>query len=67
MARRVPARSRPFAQQPRHHRLSELGRREEALATAEQAAVLYRELARQRPDAFRPALATIAQQPRQYA
>ncbi|MGD0109963.1 MAG: tetratricopeptide repeat protein, partial [Rhodopila sp.] len=38
-------------------RLSELGRREDALAVAEEAVSLYRALAAQRPDAFRPDLA----------
>jgi tetratricopeptide (TPR) repeat protein len=38
-------------------RLSYLGRREEALEQAEEAVRLYRELAGQRPDAFRPDLA----------
>ncbi len=37
--------------------LSALGRREPALAAAEEAVALYRELAAQRPDAFRPDLA----------
>ena len=35
-----------------------LGRREEALQTAQQAAELYQQLARERPDAFRPDWAT---------
>jgi tetratricopeptide (TPR) repeat protein len=39
------------------NRLSDLGRREAALQAAEEAANLYRELARARPDAFTPALA----------
>ena len=39
-------------------RLSDLGRREEALAAVEEAVALYRELATARPDAFRPDLAT---------
>jgi tetratricopeptide (TPR) repeat protein len=39
-------------------RLSDLGRREDALARAEEAMALYRELAAARPDAFRPDLAT---------
>ncbi len=39
------------------NRLSDLGRREPALAAAEKAAALYRELAAQQPDAFRPDLA----------
>jgi tetratricopeptide (TPR) repeat protein len=39
-------------------RLSDLGRREDALAAAEEAVALYRTLAAQRPDAFRPDLAT---------
>jgi tetratricopeptide (TPR) repeat protein len=39
------------------HVLSELGRCEGALQAAEEAAGLYRELARARPDAFRPDLA----------
>jgi tetratricopeptide (TPR) repeat protein len=39
-------------------RLSALGRREPALAAAQEAVALYRELAGQRPDAFRPDLAT---------
>ena len=38
--------------------LSELGRREEALAAAEEAADLYRALAAARPEAFTPYLAT---------
>ncbi|WP_217427409.1 tetratricopeptide repeat protein, partial [Sphaerotilus uruguayifluvii] len=37
--------------------LSALGQREEALAAAREAVEIYRELARQRPDAFRPNLA----------
>ena len=37
--------------------LSELGRREEALAAAQEAADLYRDLARARPEAFTPDLA----------
>ena len=40
------------------NRLSDLGRREEALQAAEEAVGLYRELAAQRPDAFLPYLAT---------
>ena len=40
------------------NRLSELGRRPEALAPAEEAVKLYRELAEQNPDAFRPNLAS---------
>ena len=39
------------------NRLSDLGRHEPALVAAEQAVARYRELAEQRPDAFRPALA----------
>ena len=35
------------------NRLSELGRREEALAAAQEAADLYRGLAAERPEAFR--------------
>ena len=46
------------------NRLSDLGRREEALAAAEEAVRLYRALAAARPDAFRPDLASVAQQPR---
>ena len=42
--------------------LSELGEREAALAAAREAADLYRALAAQRPDAFRPDLATVAEQ-----
>ena len=38
-------------------RYSELGRRDEALATAEEAAEIYRGLAKARPDAFLPNLA----------
>ena len=38
-------------------RLSELGRRSEALAPAQEAVELYRALARQNPDAFQPYLA----------
>ena len=37
--------------------LSDLGRREEALAVIEEAVTAYRELARTRPDAFLPGLA----------
>ena len=37
--------------------LGDLGRAEEALAAIEEAAGIYRELARARPDAFRPDLA----------
>ncbi|MBI2886741.1 MAG: tetratricopeptide repeat protein [Chloroflexi bacterium] len=37
--------------------LSDLGRREEALAPAQEAVALYRELAARRPEAFRPDLA----------
>ncbi len=40
------------------HRFSALGRREEALAAAEEAVTLRRALAAARPDAFTPALAT---------
>ena len=39
------------------NRLSDLGRREEALAVIEEAVTIYRELARARPDAFLPDLA----------
>ncbi len=39
-------------------RLSDLGRREEALAAIEEAVAIRRELAVLRPDAFRPDLAT---------
>jgi hypothetical protein len=39
------------------NRLSDLGRREDALANAEEAAHLYRALATTRPDAFCPGLA----------
>ena len=39
------------------NRLSELGRREDALAESEEAAEIYRALAAERPDAFRPDLA----------
>ena len=38
-------------------RLSDLGRREDALATADEAVALYRQLAAARPDAFTPNLA----------
>jgi hypothetical protein len=38
--------------------LSNLGRREAALAAAEEAVALYRRLATDRPDAFIPDLAT---------
>ncbi len=38
-------------------RLSEVGQREAALAPAQEAADLYRELAAKAPDAYRPALA----------
>ena len=37
--------------------LSDLGQREQALEAAREAVEIYRELARQRPDAFRPDLA----------
>ena len=40
------------------NRLSDLGRREGALAAAQEATDLYRRLAAERPDAFRPDLAT---------
>ena len=40
------------------NRLAELGRREEALATIERATIIFRRLARGRPDIFRPGLAT---------
>jgi tetratricopeptide (TPR) repeat protein len=39
------------------NRLSDLGRREDALAAIQEAAQTYRELAAARPDAFRPDLA----------
>jgi tetratricopeptide (TPR) repeat protein len=39
------------------YRLSKLGRREDALADAQEALTVYRELAQQRPDAFLPDLA----------
>ena len=39
------------------NRLSDLGRREDALAAAQEATDLYRRLAAERPDAFRPDLA----------
>jgi tetratricopeptide (TPR) repeat protein len=39
------------------NRLSEVGQREAALAPAQEAADLYRELAAKAPDAYRPALA----------
>ena len=39
------------------NRLSDVGRREDALAAAEEAVALRRELARARPDAFTPNLA----------
>ena len=50
-------------------RLSELGRREEALEPAEEAVEIYRSLAKQNPDAFRPDLAVARQsgQPAQRA
>jgi tetratricopeptide (TPR) repeat protein len=51
---------RPFLAGARNNlaiRLSDLGRREEALAAAEEATTLYRELAAQRRDAFQPDLA----------
>ena len=53
---RLPPRPRHVAEQP-VLRLADLGRREEALAAIEEAASIYRELARARPDAFRPDLA----------
>ncbi|HEX5717153.1 MAG TPA: tetratricopeptide repeat protein [Thermoanaerobaculia bacterium] len=40
------------------NRLSDLGRREEALAAALESVDVYRELSQSRPDAFRPYLAT---------
>ena len=48
-------------------RLSALGRREEALAAAEEAVRLYRALAAARPDAFTARPRQLAQQPRQQA
>ncbi len=39
------------------NRLSEVGQREAALAPAQEAADLYRELAAKAPDAYRPDLA----------
>ena len=53
---RLHARSGGVAQQSRHS-LSDLGRREDALAAAQEAASLYRALAAARPDAFTPNLA----------
>ena len=44
-------------------RLADLGRREEALAAIEEAVTIHRELAAARPDAFRPDLASVAEQP----
>ena len=44
-------------------RLSDLGRREDALAAVEEAVDIYRAFAAVRPDAFRPSLAGAAQQP----
>ncbi len=38
-------------------RLSELGRRDEALAPAQEAVIIYRKLAQKNPDAFLPDLA----------
>ncbi len=49
------------------NRLSDLGRREEALTAAQEAADLYRVLARSRPEAFTPDLAGSLQHPRQQA
>ncbi len=49
------------------NRLSDLGRREEALAATEEAVDIYRQLAAARPDAFLPDLAMCAEQPRQPA
>ena len=46
----------PAPQQPRH-RLSDLGRREEALAASQEAVEICRRLAAARPDAFLPDLA----------
>ena len=40
------------------HQLSELGRREDALAAAQEAVEIHRRLAAERPDAFLPDLAT---------
>ena len=47
------------------NRLSDLGRREDALAAAQEAIDIHRRLAAERPDAFRPDLAMLAQQSRQ--
>ena len=44
-------------------RLADLGQREDALAAGEEAVAIYRELAAARPDAFRPDLARLADQP----
>ena len=56
-ARRLPARPRHVAEQPVGP-AERPGRREDALAAIEEAVDVYRELARARPDAFLPDLAT---------
>ena len=48
-------------------RLSEVGQRQEALAPAQEAVDLCRELAAKAPDAYRPDLAMCPQQPGQFA
>ena len=53
---RLPPRPRRVAEQP-VRAWPDLGRREEALAAIEEAAAIYRELARARPDPFLPDLA----------
>ena len=55
--RRLPPRPGHGAEQP-SRLLAELGRREEALAAIEEAVTIRRELARARPDAYLPDLAT---------
>ena len=55
-ARRLPPRPRQEPEQP-GDLLSDLGRREEALAASQEAVDLYRQLAAARPDAFLPDLA----------
>ena len=47
-----------LAQQPRRTNLSELGRREDALAATHEAVDIRRRLAAARPDAFLPDLAS---------
>ena len=57
LARALLEEERALALSMRGVALSALGRREEALAAAQEAAELYRRLAAQQPDAFLPNLA----------